>query len=131
VRAEALGDLAAVASHLDNVTTAAISVTPAASGLERIADVPIYSADALVRRAPALQHTADAAAPVVGVSAARAQQLGVKAGEGVKVSQGAASAVLPVRIEAGLADNAVRVPAGHPLTATLGSMFGAISIEKA
>jgi NADH-quinone oxidoreductase subunit G len=36
-----------------------------------------------------------------------------------------------VRIEPALADNAVRVPAGHPLTASLGAMFGAISIEKA
>jgi hypothetical protein len=25
----------------------------------------------------------------------------------------------------------VRVPAGHPETATLGAMFGAISVEKA
>jgi NADH-quinone oxidoreductase subunit G len=131
VRAEALGDAAAVASRLDNGTSAAISVAASNGGLERIADVPIYSADALVRRAPALQNTADAAAPVVGVSAARAQQLGLKAGDSVKVSQGSASAVLPVRIEAGLADSAVRVPAGHPLTAALGSMFGAISIEKA
>jgi NADH-quinone oxidoreductase subunit G len=131
VRAEALGDVAALASRLDNGTGAAISVAASNAGLERIADVPIYSADALVRRAPALQHTADAAAPVAGVSAARAQQLGVKAGDSVKVSQGTASAVLPVRIEAGLADTAVRVPAGHPLTAGLGAMFGAISIEKA
>jgi NADH-quinone oxidoreductase subunit G len=131
VRAEALGDTATVASRLDNRTDAAITLAPAAGGLERIADVPIYSTDALVRRAPALQHTADAAPPAVGVSAARAQQLGVNAGDNVKVSQGAASAVLPVRIEAALADNAVRVPAGHPLTAALGAMFGAISIEKA
>jgi NADH-quinone oxidoreductase subunit G len=131
VRAEALGDAAAVATRLDNRTSAAITVTSSNGGLERIADVPIYSADALVRRAPALQHTADAAAPVVGVSAARAQQLGINAGDHVKVSQGSATAVLPVRIEAGLADTAVRVPAGHPLTAGLGAMFGAISIEKA
>jgi NADH-quinone oxidoreductase subunit G len=131
VRAEALGDAATVPSRLDNRTEAAITLAPPAGGLERIADVPIYSADALVRRAPALQHTADAAAPTVGVSAARAQQLGLSNGNNVRVAQGQASAVLPVRIEPALADNAVRVPAGHPLTAALGPMFGAISIEKA
>jgi NADH-quinone oxidoreductase subunit G len=130
VRAEALGDTASVPSRLDNRSDAAVTLVPAAGGLERITDVPIYSADALVRRAPALQHTADAAAPVVGVSAARAQQLGVQAGDSVRVTQGQASAVLPVRIEPLLADNAVRVPAGHPLTAALGPMFGPISIEK-
>ena len=130
VRAEALGDTASVPSRLDNRSDAAVTLVPAAGGLERITDVPIYSADALVRRAPALQHTADAAAPVVGISAARAQQLGVQAGDSVRVTQGQASAVLPVRIEPLLADNAVRVPAGHPLTAALGPMFGPISIEK-
>jgi NADH-quinone oxidoreductase subunit G len=68
---------------------------------------------------------------VVGVSAALAQQMGLSAGDNVRVAQGQASAVLPMRIEPALADNAVRVPAGHPLTASLGAMFGAISIEKA
>lgn len=131
VRAEALGDVATVPSRLDNRADAPITLPETAGGLERIADVPIYSADALVRRAPALQHTADAAAPVVGVSAARAQQLGLSAGDNVRVAQGQASVVLPVRIEPALADNVVRVPAGHPLTASLGAMFGAISIEKA
>jgi NADH-quinone oxidoreductase subunit G len=131
VRAEALGDVATVPSRLDNRADAPITLPAAAGGLERIADVPIYSADALVRRAPALQHTADAAAPVVGVSAALAQQMGLSAGDNVRVAQGQASAVLPVRIEPTLADNAVRVSAGHPLTASLGAMFGAISIEKA
>lgn len=131
VRAEALGDVATVPSRLDNRADAPITLPETAGGLERIADVPIYSADALVRRAPALQHTADAAAPVVGVSAARAQQLGLSAGDKVRVAQGQASVVLPVRIEPALADNVLRVPAGHPLTASLGAMFGAISIEKA
>jgi hypothetical protein len=36
-------------------------------GLQRVADVPIYAADALVRRAASLQLTADARAPVAGL----------------------------------------------------------------
>ena len=36
----------------------------AAPGVQRIADVPIYFADPLVRRAQSLQQTRDAAAPV-------------------------------------------------------------------
>jgi NADH-quinone oxidoreductase subunit G len=131
VRAEALGDAATLASRLDNASAAAIAPPSPNGGLERIADVPIYCTDPLVRRAPALQQTADAAPPVVGVSPARAQQWGLAPGAEVRVSQGAVSAVLPVRIEPGLADDAVRVPAGHPLTATLGPMFGPISLEKA
>lgn len=132
VLAEALGDLATVADRLDNRSNAAIDVTaPAAGGLERIADVPIYSTDVLVRRAVSLQRTADAAPPVVTISPALASRLGLVAGAEVRVSQGSASAVLPVRIDSATADSAVRVPAGHPLTATLGAMFGPISIDKA
>ena len=59
------------------------------------------------------------------------QQMGLVAGDQVRVSQGTASAVLPAREEPTLAANCVRVPAGHAHTATLGAMFGAISVEKA
>lgn len=132
VRAEALGDGSGIAARLDNGFSAAIaSPAAAANGLQRIADVPIYSADSLVRRAPALQHTADARPPMASLPAALWQQLGLAAGDRVRVSQGAASAVLPARLDATLATGTVRVSAGHPDTATLGAAFGAVTVEKA
>ncbi|MFT3665330.1 NADH-quinone oxidoreductase subunit NuoG [Piscinibacter sp.] len=131
VRAEALGgDAAALAARLDNGSGAAIAAQPATAGLQRIADVPIYSADSLVRRAPALQATADARAPQASLPAALWQQLGLASGDRVRVAQGAASAVLPARLDATLAAGTVRVPAGHPDTATLGAAFGAVTVEK-
>ncbi|MEK8052399.1 NADH-quinone oxidoreductase subunit NuoG [Ideonella sp. DXS22W] len=131
VRAEALGDVATLAQRLNNTASAAIAVPAAGTGLERVADVPIYAADALVRRAPSLQRTADARAPMAGVPAALWAQLGLAEGAKVKLSQGGASAVLAARLDATLAANAVRVPAGHADTASLGAMFGAIAVEKA
>jgi NADH-quinone oxidoreductase subunit G len=132
VRAEALGDLATVAGRLSNKTNVAVAdVVKAASGLERIADVPIYSTDSLVRRATSLQLTADAKPPVASLPSALWSQLGLAEGAAVKVSQGSAQAVLPARLDASLAATAVRVPAGHPATAALGAMFGAITVEKA
>ncbi|NRF70503.1 NADH-quinone oxidoreductase subunit G [Aquincola sp. S2] len=132
VLAEALGDLAAVPARMDNRSAVPLTLAPSApNGLERIADVPIYSTDALVRRAVSLQRTADAAPPVIGVSTALAQRMGLVPGAEVRVSQGNGATLLPVRIESTLADNAVRVSAGHPVTAALGAMFGPISIEKA
>ena len=130
VRAEALGDLATVAKRLDNRTAAAITLPSAAIGLQRLADVPIYATDALVRRAAALQLTADARAPQASLPPAVWQQLGLAAGDRVRVSQGSASAVLTARLDATLAANTVRVPAGHADTATLGAMFGALAVEK-
>ena len=130
VRAEALGDLSAVAARLDNRCDAAISLLPAPVGLQRLADVPIYATDALVRRAPALQRTADAKPAVVSLPKQLWQQLGLQAGDKVQVSQGAGSAVLPAQQDPTLADNTVRVPAGLAETASLGAMFGAIAVEK-
>jgi NADH-quinone oxidoreductase subunit G len=49
----------------------------------------------------------------------------------VRVSQGDGSAVLPASLDPSLADNTVRVAAGHLSTAMLGAMFGAITVEKA
>ncbi|MFT3955208.1 MAG: NADH-quinone oxidoreductase subunit NuoG [Piscinibacter sp.] len=130
VRAAALGDAAAIAARLDNGSNAALTAAPASGGLQRIADLPIYSADSLVRRAPALQATADARAPQASLPAALWQQLGLTAGDRVRISQGAASAVLGARLDATLAAGTVRVPAGHADTATLGAAFGALTVEK-
>ena len=132
VRAEALGDVATIASRLATAAapdTSPIALPPAAGGLERIADVPIYSSDPIVRRAPALQLTSDARAPVAGVPSELAAELGIVDGSLVRVHQGDASIVLPARIDPSLAANVIRVAAGHPLTAALGPMFGTLRLE--
>ena len=132
VRAEALGDATKLAARLDNTTATPIQMPDAASGLQRLADVPIYATDALVRRAPALQATADARLAVqAGLPTALWQSLGLTAGDRVRVAQGGASAELPARLDASLAANVVRVPAGLAETAALGPMFGAITVQKA
>jgi NADH-quinone oxidoreductase subunit G len=132
VRAEALGDLATMAGRLDNSPAAPMAAPMAApAGVERIADVPIYSADSLVRRAASLQLTADARPPVASLPSALWRQLGLTAGDKVLVAQGQTAVVLPAREDATLAANAVRVAAGHPATQALGPMFGPLTVEKA
>ena len=130
VRAEALGDGSTIATRLGNET----AVDPAAGqgivGLERIADVPIYSADPLVRRSPSLQLTVDARAPFASLPRALWSSLGLNAGDKVRVSQGSAQAVLPAQLDETLAESTVRVPAGHPDTAGLGAMFGSIAVDR-
>jgi NADH-quinone oxidoreductase subunit G len=123
VRAEALGDPATLAARLDNSAAVAIGVpTTDKGGLERVADVPIYSTDPIVRRAPSLQATADAAMAVVGLPAALFRQFGAR----VTVRQGTASATLAAREDPTLAAGTVRLPAPWA-----GAMFGAITLERA
>jgi NADH-quinone oxidoreductase subunit G len=133
VRAEALGDAAELTTRLDNRAAAEIALPASAPSpaLERIADVPIYATDAIVRRSSSLQLTADAREPVAGVPTALWTQLGLADGAKVRVGQGSASVLLPAQHDATLAATAVRVSAGHPATASLGPMFGALTVEKA
>ena len=131
VRAEALGDVTTIPARLAT-STAPVSPLPtaaAAPGLERIADVPIYMTDAIVRRSPALQMTADARVPQVVVPTELAAERGIVNDMPVRVTQGSASIVLPARVDASLASNVVRITAGHPLTYALGPMFGTVTIS--
>lgn len=137
IRNEILGTAAPadadLRSRLNNLTGAAPLADQAADAgvLERLADVPVYATDAIVRRAGSLQQTADATAPAAWISAALAQKLGVEAGGRINVRQGQGSATLEVGIARGLPGNVVRVAAAHAATVGLGAMFGEISVEKA
>jgi NADH-quinone oxidoreductase subunit G len=117
-----LNNIANIEPHFSSVTH---------SGLERVSDVPIYSADNIVRRARSLQKTRDGQTPKAWMSAALLQNLGLVEGDKIKVKQGTGNAVLNAAIDKHLPENVVRVSAGHLSTITLGAMFGSISVEKA
>jgi NADH-quinone oxidoreductase subunit G len=132
VRAEALGDVTQLPTRLNNHCTAPLSagMPPMAGGLQRVSDVPIYATDPIVRRATSLQLTADARGePIVGLPSTLWRRLGLRPGGRVLLGQGEAAVVLPAREDAQLAEGTVRVPAGHPMTARLGAMFGEITVE--
>ncbi|HZT62431.1 MAG TPA: NADH-quinone oxidoreductase subunit NuoG [Burkholderiales bacterium] len=123
----------AVAGRLDNgLNGVPLRLdSPQADGLERIADVPIYFGDPIVRRAASLQRTRDALPPRAWLSPALASELGVKAGERVRVRQGEGTAVVEVGVDERLPARCVRLAAAHRHTAGLGPMFGTISLERA
>jgi NADH-quinone oxidoreductase subunit G len=101
------------------------------SGAERIADVPLYCTDALVRRASSLQKTADARPPRATASASTLKGFGLASGDRAWVRQGPASALLECAVDDRLPDGVVRVPAGHASTSALGAMFGPVLLERA
>ena len=132
VRDEILPCGAEFAGGLDNQLNAADIVMPVATeGLERIADVPIYRADPLVRRATALQKTRDAAAPTARLHPRTLVQLELTAGEIVNVRQGQGVAKLTAVADENLPIGCVRVAAAHAATAMLGAMYGEIIVERA
>jgi NADH-quinone oxidoreductase subunit G len=128
---------------LDTVTERALAAeaaTPAADEpadpfeaegdtLWRTGEVPIYSGDSIVRRAPALQQTTHAAATVCAVHPATARRHGLEAAERVRVTQGEASAELDLVLDERVAPGAVGLPVATCPVSTLGAGGGDISLE--
>jgi NADH-quinone oxidoreductase subunit G len=130
VRAE-IPDGAAIAARLSNATRTEIVAPPAPAGdLQRVADVPIYTADPLVRRATSLQKTADAKPPVARMNAATRSKLRLAEGVAVRVRNGAGEAILKVATDEGVPEGCVRIAAAHPATRMLGPMFGTLALEQ-
>ena len=124
------------AARLSNRTDAAFEggqrAPKAASGkFERIADVPIYHADPLVRRASSLHLTTAAReANTIGLPTELFDKLSLKAGDAVRVRQGEYSVQGPAARDVDLEQTVVRVSAATPVGAALGSLFGELVVEK-
>ncbi len=99
----------------------ASGIPPARGELARIIEVPMYRVDALVRRAPSLQATADNPPPAVRFNAAEAGRLGLAAGDSARVTSPVGQVQLPVVVDARVPDGCALIPAGWPETAGLGT----------
>ena len=135
VRQEALSDAGDFAPGLGNELVASDTWRTVESvdraAWQRIADVPIYFADPLVRRATSLQRTADALAPKARMNAASLLAAGLEHGATVRVKQGEGLADLVVELDERVPDKCVRIASAHMSTAALGDMFGSVVMERA
>lgn len=124
------GDLSAnaLSNQLSAIKVSSVAV---AETVTRIGEVPMYQADAIVRRAESLQKTHNAEAPVAQANPTMLAALDVTSGAMITVRQGEAKAVMRVQANNALPLNCVRVAASHPHTAGLGAMMGEISLERA
>jgi len=69
------------------------------------------------------------------MNAALLAEMRLADGDLVRVSQqtlvgNAGDVVLTAKLDAGLANGVVRIPAAHPMTAALGAMIGPVSVER-
>lgn len=139
VRVAALGGIE-VAAQLSNASPLVPSLEakqlkPAAQNgepvFERLPEVPIYHADPLVRHAESLQLTRTAqAAERVSLPTELFDQLGLTAGDVVRVSQGEYSVMMPALRDARLPQNVLRVPAATRASAQLAGLFGELRVER-
>lgn len=120
--------------ELDNSISGIAQVTLPATGgsFMRAADVPIYAADALVRRASSLQKTHDAIALAVSMNPADAARLDLDDEiTSVSVKQGEGSAILRLIIDEKVPAGSAWIPMAVKGSELLGDPFGEVVIEKA
>ena len=120
------------AAKLGAVPAAIVALKVAAhTTLERVADVPIYHADPLVRRGLALSRSAYGKQAHVRMNAETANQLNLLDGASVKVTQGVGSAISTLSVDTSVPNGAVRVPLATELSALLGATTDPISVAAA
>ncbi|MDE2259506.1 MAG: NADH-quinone oxidoreductase subunit G [Betaproteobacteria bacterium] len=132
VRTEISPDLALVAGQSgDNGLSGVpkLKIRASLGTIERIGEVPLYHADPLVRRSPALQATRLGSTLQVTIHPQLGARLGLSSGQLVRVRQGEGVAELPLVFDASVPDGCARIPAAHPATAGLGDALGTVSLE--
>jgi NADH-quinone oxidoreductase subunit G len=134
VKAEALnGDVEFVSGLENGLSEVSVALSDRVDGaLERIADVPIYFADPLVRRSSPLQQTQDALPPSAQFNAATLARLGIDDGATVRVGAGDTLSIeLVARKDDRLPNDAVRIPSAHQATIALGPTTSHLTVERA
>lgn len=106
----------------------ALDMAPAA-GIQRITEIPCYAVDPLVRRAKALQQTADAGDDAVHLNPRTAQALGLTEGGYAQVGQDGRVVRLAVRLDARVPEGAALIYGGRPATAGLGPRSGTLDLR--
>lgn len=118
-------------SRLGNEVRGEMGLAAAPGGLERVADVPIYRSDALVRRSEPLQATLASQPPTARMHSATLTSLGLQSGDSVRIRSVQGQITLLAQHDDTLAQGAVRVATAFTETIALGSAFGQLSVERA
>ena len=92
--------------------------------------MPIYHADAIVRRAESLQQTRDAQAGTAWLPGSLIEKLGLRQGDRLRILQEGGEAMWPFDRDDRLPADCVRLPSGCRETAGLGAMFGLVKLER-
>ena len=128
IRAEAENTCAQV--QPDNTLDSGKPLVPFKSeGLHRVAEVPIYATDSLVRRARSLQLSPLAQPVEVRLHPDMARDLGVAEREQVQVRQNGAAVDLPLVLDESVPKGCAWIPAGLYASVALGPAVGPVAIQ--
>ena len=130
-----------IRKEVETLTEGADSIKPAwfkfdklsaaSKDLVRVADVPMYSSDQVVRRASSLQDTVHAGKAVARVSEVTAKARDLEGAERVVVAQGDLQRIVAFEIDDRVADGCVWLPSAVAGTSGFGAHGQAIELKRA
>jgi len=118
-------------SNLCGIESGDSKLPQSSAKADKVGSAPIYASDDLSRLSAPLQAT-----PLMRMQSAvimnhqMASQCELLGSEQVQVKQGKGTAVLPLRVDDGVADGCVYVPVGITAVSHLGGSFGKVTLEK-
>jgi NADH-quinone oxidoreductase subunit G len=108
----------------------AAAVASPGRGLQRIAHLPLYAVDAVVRRAQALQETPDADVSALCLNRADAAGLGLADGDRAAVSVKNATTQMQVIVSDAVAEGAALLSVAIEATLPLGGPHGTLTVSR-
>ncbi len=116
---------------VNNTQCGAVSGSPdSGDGLQRIAYLPMYAVDGIVRRAHALQDTPDADVSSLCINPADATRLELSEGDLAFVHQGGQTGELDVIVTDSIAEGAALISSAVEATFDIGAPYGAVQLKK-
>ena len=105
------------------------ALSTVAKGTQRVTELPIYSSDALVRRAPALQQTADMLrVGGIHVNPALLKRLGKNEGDRISVRHNGGTVEMEIKGDPRVPENCALIYAGQAAHIPLGGWHGTIEL---
>lgn len=119
-----------LSERLSNKVVVSAGVKQFEQGLERVADVPVYRSDAIVRRAEPLQEAPASQVPVLRATRSTLASFGLAAGDQARIKSATGEITLVAQPDDNVAVGAVRIALAFPETLGLGSAFGQVTVER-
>jgi NADH-quinone oxidoreductase subunit G len=118
-------------SNLCGIQSSADKLPQSSAKTEKVGFAPIYASDDMSRLSVSLQATPlMRLQSAVTINSGMASECNLLGSEQVQVKQGKGTAVLPLRVDDGVADGCVYVPVGIGAVSHLGGAYGNVSLEK-
>ncbi|AGF49201.1 NADH-quinone oxidoreductase subunit NuoG [Candidatus Kinetoplastidibacterium galati] len=117
-------------NRLSNSTNSSLGLGNPKQSFERLADIPIYRSDCIVRHSIPLQETSSSKEPFLRMNTRSMSLLSLNENEEVMVSSNSGKLKIKILIDNCVPDGVLHISAGFESTSSLGSSFCTLNVER-